>query len=156
MKMKSIINVTCIYVIFVSTRQRNEKKKIILALTVHSVRQRRRDCELIENLLLTYIFNKHAVLSNRTRERTLTSKKVQLPIIIIILIEIWFDSSRNQGDETIFFAVDTRNSYPNKSQRSSILAHSSFKKKQISIESKIIYDDEEKRIQNIENIFDTY
>lgn len=106
MKMKSIINVTCIYVIFVSTRQRNEKKKIILALTVHSVRQRRRDCELIENLLLTYIFNKHAVLSNRTRERTLTSKKVQLPIIIIIiLIEIWFDSSRNQGDETIFFAV---------------------------------------------------
>lgn len=129
MKMKSIImqcNVYLRYFRIDSTEKR--KKKIILALTVHSVRQRRRDCELIENLLLTYIFNKHAVLSNRTRERTLTSKKVQLPIIIIILIEIWFDSSRNQGDETIFFAVDTRNSYPNKSQRSSILAHSSFKK----------------------------
>lgn len=131
MKMKSII-MQCNYVYlryFRIDSTEKRKKKIILALTVHSVRQRRRDCELIENLLLTYIFNKHAVLSNRTRERTLTSKKVQLPIIIIIiLIEIWFDSSRNQGDETIFFAVDTRNSYPNKSQRSSILAHSSFKK----------------------------
>lgn len=77
MKMKSIImkcNVYLRYFRIDSTEKR--KKKIILALTVHSVRQRRRDCELIENLLLTYIFNKHAVLSNRTRERTLTSKKV--------------------------------------------------------------------------------
>lgn len=77
--------------------------------------------------------------------------------IIIILIEIWFDSSRNWGDETILFAIDARNGYPNnKSQRSSsILAHSSLKKKkeiEISIESKIIYDEE----KNIENVFDTY
>lgn len=78
MKMKSIMqcNVYLRYFRIGSTEKRKKKKKIILALTVHSVRQRRRDCELIDNLLLTYIFNKHAVLSNRTRERTLTSKKV--------------------------------------------------------------------------------
>lgn len=133
MKVKSIIMQCNVYLRYfrIESTEKREKKKTHLGFDSDTpLGKRRRDCELIENLLLTYIFNKHAVLSNRTRERTLTSKKVQLPIIII-LIEIWFDSSRNWGDETILFAIDARNGYPNnKSQRSSsILAHSSLKKK---------------------------
>lgn len=58
MKMKSIIMQCNVYLRYfrIDSTEKRKKKKIILALTVHSVRQRRRDCELIENLH-TYLTN---------------------------------------------------------------------------------------------------